>query len=65
MITIDQKQFDERDIEERLTMGEKKQTDAGKILISKQVQKIYEKVIQSMELYTADNLPIITEFLEF
>ncbi len=65
MIAIDQKQFDERDIEERLTMGEKKQPIAGKNLISKQVQKIYMKVIQSMELYTADNLPIITEFLEF
>ena len=53
MITIDQKQFDDRD---------EKQSDSK---VSKQVQKVFQKVIQSMELYTADNLPIITEFLEF
>lgn len=65
MITIDQKQFDERDIDERMGLGENKQEFAGKSVLSKQVKKVYQKVIQSMELYTADNLPIITEFLEF
>ena len=32
---------------------------------SKDVENIFSKICQSIELYRTDNIPIITEFLEF
>jgi len=32
---------------------------------SKDVEKVFERVTQSIELYTTESIPIITEFLEF
>ena len=33
--------------------------------LSKDVEKIFSRICQSIELYKTDNIPIITEFLEF
>lgn len=33
--------------------------------MAKDVEKVFQKVCQSMELYKTDNIPIVTEFLEF
>ena len=41
------------------SMGSKTQT------ISREVDKIFTKICQSIELYKTENIPIITEFLEF
>mmetsp|Transcript_119 Transcript_119/g.235 ORF Transcript_119/g.235 Transcript_119/m.235 type:complete len:91 (+) Transcript_119:512-784(+) len=32
---------------------------------SKEVEKLFIKICQSIELYKTENIPIITEFLEF
>ena len=37
----------------------------GRNGLSKEVEKIFSRVCQSIELYKTDNIPIITEFLEF
>ena len=34
-------------------------------VLSKDIEKIFARVCQSIELYKTDNIPIITEFLEF
>lgn len=34
-------------------------------VIAKEVEKVFQKVCQSMELFKTDNIPIVTEFLEF
>lgn len=52
-------------MEEKLTAEERIKREKDRLGLSKEVEKIYQKIIQSMELYTADNLPFITEFLEF
>ena len=36
-----------------------------KNVLSRDVEKIFSRVCQSIELYKTDNIPIITEFLEF
>lgn len=36
-----------------------------KTIMSRDVEKIFLKICQSIELYTCKNIPIITEFLEF
>ena len=33
--------------------------------LSKDVEKVFTKICQSLELYEVNNIPIITEFLEF
>lgn len=33
--------------------------------LAKEVEKVFLKVCQSLELYKTDNIPIVTEFLEF
>lgn len=37
----------------------------GRNGLSKDVEKIFSRICQSIELYKTDNIPIITEFLEF
>ena len=34
-------------------------------VLSKEVEKVFARVCQSIELYKTDNIPISTEFLEF
>ena len=34
-------------------------------ILAREVEKAFLKVCQSMELYNTDNIPIVTEFLEF
>lgn len=34
-------------------------------ILSKDVEQIFRRVCQSIELYKTENIPIITEFLEF
>lgn len=67
MITIDQRKFDSKEINDQsaIAIGHTVKGYAGKATLSKEVEKIFNKVCQSMELYTAENVPIITEFLEF
>lgn len=33
--------------------------------LAKDVEKVFTKICQSIELYQVNNIPIITEFLEF
>lgn len=42
-----------------------KPTQQRQILLAKEVEKVFNKVCQSLELYKTDNIPIVTEFLEF
>ena len=64
MIMIEQRQFEGRD--QTQTTNVEKATNTLKMQsLSKEVEKIFQKVCQSIELYKAENIPIITEFLEF
>ena len=38
---------------------------AKKYGLAKDVEKIFSKICESIELYKTENIPIITEFLEF
>lgn len=72
MITIEQRQFEGRDMTQgqigpgKATDEKEKPANSLKLQsLSKEVEKIFQKVCQSIELYQAENIPIITEFLEF
>ena len=37
----------------------------AKNILSRDVERVFLKICQSIELYETNNIPIVTEFLEF
>ena len=71
MVMIESRQFDSKDT---TAVAEAKALDRtvggtlpkpGAQALAKDVEKVFTKICQSMELYQVHNIPIITEFLEF
>ena len=65
MITIEQRLFEgKEDTEDKSENfgGENKEI---RLRYSPEVEQMFEKICQSIELYKAENIPFITEFLEF
>ena len=52
-------------IAQNTTQRTRIEKEDSKNKLSKEVEKVFERICASLELHTADNLPIITEFLEF
>jgi len=80
MITIEQRLFEgkedaddlpkgkygDRNVDLDVAKGKAQDKKAmAKPSYSQEVEEMFQKICQSIELYKAENIPIITEFLEF
>lgn len=75
LIKIEERQFLNKDGEKVMEILKKPIIDKGqddksnqafiKNLLSKDVEQVFKRICSSMEVYKIENIPIITEFLEF